>query len=424
MNKKLYAAAGMALSALLALSACTEKADTGSDAANGDSAPIAVTSTDETCEVAAATTTSGATTFSVKNDGSKTTEFYLLGKDGLRIVGERENIAPGSSAELVVTLQPGDYFTACKPGMRGVNVGEAAFTVTGEKIELTADEQEQFDQVTTDYINFVKNEVAELQPNVDAFADAYIAGNDDEARDLYAKIRVNYERIEPVAEALGSLDPRIDYREIDYLAEADQLKEDDPTFTEWLGFHRIEKDLWPPAAGSQQPDRSDALETWKPSTPEDRKRIGEALKADVQKLYDTVHSPDFIKDQQVDIATVSNGASSLLEEVAKNKVTGEENWWSHYDLWDFQANVEGARIAFDLVAPIAEAKSDEGKDLVAQINEEFDKLQALLDKYGNLEDGYVLYDKVTTDQQRELSDQINATREPLSKLTGAVLGIK
>ena len=136
MNKKLYAAAGMALSALLALSACTEKADTGSDAANGgDSAPIAVTSTDETCEVAAATTTSGATTFSVKNDGSKTTEFYLLGKDGLRIVGERENIAPGSSAELVVTLQPGDYFTACKPGMRGVNVGEAAFTVTGEKIE-------------------------------------------------------------------------------------------------------------------------------------------------------------------------------------------------------------------------------------------------------------------------------------------------
>ena len=105
-------------------------------------------------------------------------------------------------------------------------------------------------------------------------------------------------------------------------------------------------------------------------------------------------------------------------------MTGEEIWWSHYDLWDFQANVEGARIAFDLVAPIAEAKSDEGKDLVAQINEEFDKLQALLDKYGNLEDGYVLYDKVTTDQQRELSDQINATREPLSKLTGAVLGIK
>ena len=426
MNKKPYAVAGLTLSALLALSACTEKADTGDDASGdaGSSAVLAVSATDDACEVAAATTTSGATTFSITNDGSKTTEFYLLGKDGLRIVAERENIAPGASAELVVTLQPGDYFTACKPGMRGANVGEAAFSVTGEKIELSADEQEQFDQVTTDYINFVKNEVAELQPNVDAFADAYIAGNDDEARDLYAKIRVNYERIEPVAEALGTLDPRIDYREIDYLAEADQLEADDPTFTEWLGFHRIEKDLWPPAAGSQQPDRSDALENWKPSTTEDRKRIGEALKTDVQALYDTVHSADFIEEQQVDIATVSNGAASLLEEVAKNKVTGEENWWSHYDLWDFQANVDGARIAFDLVAPIAEAKSDEGKELVTQINEEFDKLQALLDQYGNLEDGYVLYDKVTTDQQRELSDQINATREPLSKLTGAVLGIK
>ena len=425
MQRKIYGVAGLTLSALLALSACSEKADSGSEGTDGaKSAAIAVSATDDSCEVAAETTESGATTFNVTNDGSKTTEFYLLGPDGLRIVAEKENIAPGAAADLVVTLQPGDYFTACKPGMRGANVGETAFTVTGEKIELSADEQEQFDQVTTDYVNFVKNEVAELQPNVDAFADAYIAGDDDKARELYADIRVNYERIEPVAEALGTLDPRIDYREIDYLAEADQLKEDDPTFTEWLGFHRIEKDLWPPEPGTQQPDRSDALENWTPSTTEDRERIGNALKADVQKLYDTVHSPDFIADQQIDVATVSNGASGLLEEVAKTKVTGEENWWSHYDLWDFQANVEGSRIAFDLVAPIAEAKSEEGKELVAQINEEFDKLQSMLDEYGNLEDGYVLYDQVTTAQQRELSDQINATREPLSKLTGAVLGIE
>ena len=73
--------------------------------------------------------------------------------------------------------------------------------------------------------------------------------------------------------------------------------------------------------------------------------------------------------------------------------------------------------------PIAERKSD-GKELVTSIGTEFDKLQALLDKYGNLKDGYVSYDKVDRDQQRELIDQIDATREPLSKLTNAVLGIK
>ena len=120
---------------------------------------------------------------------------------------------------------------------------------------------------------------------------------------------------------------------------------------------------------------------------------------------------------------MSNGASNLLEEIAVNKVTGEENWWSHYDLWDFQANLQGSRIAFDLVAPIAERKGEEGKQLVAQINTEFDKLQELLNQYGSLETGFVLYDTVGSQQQKELTAQIDATREPLAKLTSTVLGI-
>ena len=71
----------------------------------------------------------------------------------------------------------------------------------------------------------------------------------------------------------------------------------------------------------------------------------------------------------------------------------------------------GSRIAFDLVAPIAERKGDEAKALVKKINAEFDKLQTLLDKYGSLEKGYILYDKVTAEQQKELTAQIDATRE-------------
>ncbi len=334
-----------------------------------------------------------------------------------------------------VYLEAGDHETARtrrvgsvvrrgeKPGMRGANIGEAAFTVTGEPVQLSADDQELFDAVVVDYINFVKNEVAELVPNVEAFADAYAAGDDAKARELYAKIRVNYERIEPIAESLGVLDPRIDYREIDYLAEADQLAEDDPTFTEWLGFHRMEKDLWVPAADALQPDGTSAYDGWSPTPAADRAAIAATLQADVQKLYDTVHAPGFIDDQQIDVAMVSNGASALLEEIAVGKVTGEENWWSHYDLWDFQANLQGSRIAFDLVAPIAERKGAEGTELATEINKQFDALQAQLDSYGSLESGYVLYDTVTRDQQRALTDQIDALREPLSKLTNTVLGL-
>ena len=420
MNKKLIAATGLGLSGALLLAGCVQK-DAETETSSGN--VLTVSSTADGCEVSAATATSGNVTFTITNDGQQTTEFYLLGADGLRIAAEKENIAPGSSADLTVSLQPGDYFTACKPGMRGANVGEAAFSVTGDPVEITGEDQELFDQVVVDYINFVKNEVAELVPNVEEFANAYIAGDDDTARDLYADIRVNYERIEPVAEALGVLDPRIDYREIDYIAEAEELEADDPTFTEWLGFHRMEKDLWVPAADAINADGTNAWEGWEPSTPEQRKVIGETLIEDVNKLYDEVHSESFIEDQQINVGTVSNGASGLLEEIAVGKVTGEENWWSHYDLWDFQANLEGARIAFDLVAPIAERKGGEGTELVSQINEEFDALQALLDQYGNLEEGYTLYDEVDSKQQKELVAQIDALREPLSKLTGTVLGI-
>lgn len=419
--------AALAVGALV-LTGCTENkpATTSSSAAAQGAAagPISVVSTDTDCKVSAAEAKSGNVTFSIKNDGPRTTEFYLLGSDGLRIVSEKENIAAGASAELTVSLQPGEYFTACKPGMRGENVGQAAFKVTGEAVELTGEDQELFAKAVTDYFAFVRNEVSELEPKVEEFAKAYIDGDDDKARDLYAKIRVHYERIEPIAETLGVLDPRIDYREIDYLAEADALKADDPTFTEWLGFHRIEKDLWVPAEDAVQPDGTPAHEGWQPSTPEQRKMIGETLIADVKKLNELVSSESFIKDNELNISTVSNGASALLEEIAVGKVTGEENWWSHYDLWDFQANLDGARIAFDLVAPIAERKGEEGKSLVAEIRKEFDELQALLAKYGSLEKGFVLYDQVTSEQQKELSDQINALREPLSKLTVTVLGIQ
>ncbi len=420
MKKRIIAATGAAVTGVALLAGCVQNTpDTGTVAGNA----LTVSSTAGECKVSAATATSGNVTFSIKNDGDQTTEFYLLGADGLRIAAEKENIAPGASSDLTVSLQPGDYFTACKPGMRGANIGQAAFKVTGDPVEISGEDQELFEQVTVDYINFVKNEVAELVPNVEEFANAYMAGDDEKARSLYASTRVNYERIEPVAEALGSLDPRIDYREIDYLAEADLLAEDDPTFTEWIGFHRIEKDLWVPAADAVQPDGVSAWEGWQPSTPEQRKVIGETLIKDVNTLYDEVHADDFIEKQQVNVGTVSNGASGLLEEIAVGKVTGEENWWSHYDLYDFQANLQGSRIAFDLVAPIAERKGDEGKKLVAEINERFDALQAELDKYGNLEDGYVLYNEVDSKQQKELVAKIDALREPLSQLTGTVLGI-
>ena len=42
------------------------------------------------------------------------------------------------------------------------------------------------------------------------------------------------------------------------------------------------------------------------------------------------------------------GAVDLLNEVATQKITGEEEIFSHTDLYDFRANIEGAEKIFAL----------------------------------------------------------------------------
>ena len=116
--------------------------------------------------------------------------------------------------------------------------------------------------------------------------------------------------------------------------------------------------------------------------------FGQQLVADVTELYDYVHSDDFttfLDDQGVD--WLSNGAIALLDEVATGKITGEEDWWSGTDLWDFAANVEGSKMAFTLVRDFAASKGADGAALVEQIDAGYAALEATLAEYGNLERG-------------------------------------
>ena len=155
---RLLAATAAASLAALALSGCVAKSDVAASGA------LTVTSTDTTCDVSAATATSGTLTFDVTNSSSDVSEFYLLASDGLRIVGEVENIAPGASRSLTVVAQPGDYYTLCKPGMVGEGVGKTAFAVSGEKIAATGDDAEQKQKAVDLYAAFVKDQVEQLVP--------------------------------------------------------------------------------------------------------------------------------------------------------------------------------------------------------------------------------------------------------------------
>lgn len=404
---RLLAAAAASALAALALAGCVAKTDAAASGA------LTVTSTDSSCEVSAATAASGTLSFDVTNSGSDVSEFYLLADDGLRIVGEVENVAPGASRTLTVVAQPGDYFTLCKPGMVGEGVGKAAFSVTGDKVAATGDDAEQKQKAVDLYAAFVKDQVEQLVPAVDAFVAAYESGDDAKAKELFPQTRAFYERIEPVAESLGDLDPRIDYREVDAVAEG----------LEWTGFHRIEKDLWVPAQDALNADgETPAWKGWQPSTPAVRATYGDKLVADVAELNSYVHSDDFTKRLDAQgIGGISNGAIALLDEVATGKISGEEDWWSGTDLYDFAANVEGYKMAFSLVQDFATASGDRGATLVTKIQKGYDDLDAALAEYGSLEDGFVGYSQLTDADKRDLTDLINALAEPLSQLTSTIL---
>lgn len=390
-------AAAILMLALLGLTACVANAPTDST-----SGALTVTSTATECTVSAATAPAGTVVFTVTNGSETVTEFYLLGENEAQIMGEVENIGPGLSRDLVVTLEPGNYYTTCKPGSASTGIGTAPFTVTatdstaggsaGNGTAVSAETAAQIEAAVTAYASYVREQVAQLVTGTTAFAAAYTAGDDASARTLYVNTRVHWERIETVAESFGTLDPKMDLREAD-LAEGQS----------WTGWHAMEKDLWPADA------RADADFAAYP--PGKRASLAAALVADTATLSTKVQNLNFSLDQ------LANGAIGLLDEVATSKVTGEEELWSHTDLWDFAANVEGARVLYTGLRVILVEKNE---PLATRLDTQFAELETLLESH-RIGDGFVLYTALSISEIRALSDGVNALAEPLSTLTAALL---
>lgn len=395
-RSRLLAPVALSPLAALALAGCV--ANTPGE----DTRTLTVDSSATACTVSATQAPSGTLTFAVTNSGQEVTEFYLLGSDGQTVIGEAENIGPGLTRNLVVQVAPGDYVTACKPGMAGDGI-RAPFTVTDSGATTSSTgtagaTAEGLAAAEAAYLDYVTGEVSALVARTQAFVEAYTAGDDDTARALYAPTRVHWERIEPVAESFGDLDPLLDAREAD-LADGE----------EWSGWHLIEKDLWPPAAAQ------DDGAAYTPLTADQRTAAADRLVTLTGELHDRVSADDF----SFAAFQIANGAKELLDEVATGKVTGEEEIWSHTDLWDFQANVEGARTAYEGLRPVAE-QADPA--LVTELDARFDALLGLLATHGSIETGFTTYDALSADEVTALAAAVDAVAEPLSHLTATVVG--
>jgi len=365
----------------LGTAGCTAKETKPADAGTAASVVITVDATDTECALSATTAATGASTFVITNNGTKATEFYVYGEGG-RVLAEVENVSPGLERKLVVQFsRPGTYQTACKPGMVGDGI-RADFTVSGDA--LATNTGGKLKDAAEEYQRYVDSQADALVPAVESFVAAIKAGDIESAKAQYPTSRVPYERIEPVAESFpDNLDPRIDLREADL--EPGQR---------WTGFHRLEKDLW---VSGLQPDTN---------------AVADQLLADVKELKDGISTPGYT----IEPLQIAGGAQALLDEVATSKITGEEDIFSHTDLWDFNANLEGSRAAVAAVRPILEERDHE---LGERVDERFDAVEALLNKL-RAGDGFVLYTTVTESQRQELSRAIDALGKEVSQVQGVI----
>jgi FTR1 family protein len=345
-----------------------------SAAATGAHKTVSLALSDVGCDPGSLRLASGPTTFLVTNTGtSKVTEAEVV--QGDRALAEVENVTSGLSGRFSLTLQPGRYELRCTGGSRD----SGAIVVTGSRTDVALDPALQ--RGVDGYRGYLERETASLVTGVESLRRALASGDVAASRRAYATARVPYERVEPVAESFGDLDPRIDARA------------NDVPKSQWTGFHPIERKLW-----VQRTTRGTA-------------GLADGLVANARKLQ------RLVRGVKLEPAQVGNGANELLGEVSKSKITGEEERYSHLDLLDFDANVNGARAAFDAIRP-ALAGKDPG--LVAEIERRFGLVDAALRPHER-DGGFVRYTALRKPEVRRLSEVIDALAEPLSRAPARAL---
>lgn len=293
-----------------------------------------------------------------------------------------------------------------------MNLKSLVLAVSAAALGSSAYAAPDLSQETAAYKAFVVEQIDMLLADTEKFADYLQKGDVDNAKKIYPLARMYFERSEPIAESFGDLDPRIDARLVDILAEenivevpeaasaevlqktmdgvpADKLK---VALDKWSGFHKIEKVLW------------------EENTTKGTEDAAAQLVNDVKELRAKIPTADVTPELMI------TGAVDLLNEVSTTKITGEEDIFSKTDLFDFKANIEGAEKIFELFRPHVEAKDAK---LAQTIEAQFKAVNDLLAKHNKASDGgydYVGYDTLSADDIKALAEAVNKLGEPLAQM--------
>jgi iron uptake system component EfeO len=237
---------------------------------------------------------------------------------------------------------------------------------------------------TAAYKAYVQGQVKALRASAKLFTDAVRAGDVAGARRRYAPSRVSWERIEPIAGLVKDIDGAVDAR-VDDFASVDDPK--------WTGWHKLEYLLW-------------VKNTAAGGTP-----LADRLDRDLARLQAEIGTVD------VTPKAVALGAGDLVQEVSEGKIEGEEDRYSHTDLWDFAANIDGAEQAYAVFKAVLRTKDPA---LVSAIDGQFATVEAALKPYQLAGGGYQPYTALRAADRTRMQGQLAALAESLAKLPAAL----
>lgn len=334
------------------------------------------------CEPNALTVPAGKNAFRIVNRSERAVEWEIL--DGVLVVEERENIAPGLSQVINANLMPGDYAITC--GLLSNPRGTLHVTPTAEsdakakaRPSMTA-----FIGPLSEYRVYLSMQGSALIKASSALQQAIESGDLAAAQAAYLPARTAYQRIAPAAQRLAELDNAINAR-ADYF----EKREQDPGFA---GFHRIEFALF----------QQHSVEGLTP--------VAQRLVTDVTELKQQLLAQSLAPEQLTGIV-IRN-----LRSLADVRHNGEEERYSHTDLNGFAANLEGTRKVIDLLRPLL---SKNGGELVQKIDAAAADLDTTLNAL-NTGNGYRPYDQVEADQRRQIADKARALADVLEGIDPAL----
>ncbi|WP_420793291.1 iron uptake system protein EfeO [Pseudomonas shahriarae] len=335
------------------------------------------------CEPNALTVPAGRASFRIINRSDRAVEWEIL--DGVLVVEERENIAPGLSQVINANLLPGDYAITC--GLLSNPRGTLHVTPTAESDAQAKAKPSMvaFIGPLSEFRVYLSSQGGALIKAVSALEQAIAAGDLAQAQALYLPARKAYQRLAPAAQRLAELDNAINAR-ADYF----EKREQDPAFS---GFHRLEYGLF------EQHTLGDL-------TP-----IAQRLLADVTTLKQQLLAQSLPPEQLVSILV--RNLNSLADVRA---ASGEEERYSHLDLNGFAANLTVTRKVVDLMRPLL---TKSAADLLPGIDSAINAFAAQLDDL-QVDGHYRSYNRVTAAQRQLIADKAKALAAALDGIDPAL----